>query len=100
MFAKLVKAVRARGWTSVMPLVPSDKRPVLKGWQRFNSAAPTDAEIEAWCRAYPTLYWLLTLACGQMHTEAAGMRPLRTAFSEHPRAVAGMISTLHPRTQR
>jgi hypothetical protein len=37
-----------------MPLVPRDKRPIVKGWQRFNSAAPTDAEIETWCQAYPT----------------------------------------------
>lgn len=53
MFADLANALRARGWMSVMPLVPRDKRPIVKGWQRFNSTAPTDAEIDTWRRAYP-----------------------------------------------
>jgi hypothetical protein len=36
-----------------MPVADPGKRPLVTGWDAYNRTAPTDHEVDAWCKAYP-----------------------------------------------
>lgn len=49
-FARHVPGLSARGW----PIIPvAGKRPIIKGWQRFNHEMPGEDQVAEWCRRYP-----------------------------------------------
>ena len=49
-FARHVPGLLAGGW-SIIPL--AGKRPIIKGWQRFNHEMPGEDQVAEWCRRYP-----------------------------------------------
>jgi hypothetical protein len=53
MFRALAPRLRVRGWRAIIPLVPGEKRPIMRGWERYNETAPSDPLLAAWCAAYP-----------------------------------------------
>lgn len=54
MFAGLAPKLREMGWGALLPIHSPGKRPIPSGWERFNLAPPTDAQIESWATQYPT----------------------------------------------
>lgn len=53
MFRALAPRLRDMGWQCLLPLLSPGKRPLLEKWQRYNTTAPTDFEIERWCGMMP-----------------------------------------------
>lgn len=53
MFAELAPKLRDNGWGSVMPVANPGKRPLIRGWEAYNRAPPTDRQVDAWCKSYP-----------------------------------------------
>ncbi len=52
MFAEFAPRVRERGWQSLIPLRPGQKRPAIFKWNVFNKRPPTEAEFAKWMRIY------------------------------------------------
>lgn len=53
MFATHARDLRAQGWSSIIPLVPGDKRPFLTEWPRFGPQPPSDDQINDWIAQSP-----------------------------------------------
>jgi hypothetical protein len=53
MFGPLAPKLRAKGWRSIIPIQPGQKRPAIGAWQRFNCNPPSDAEIDRFALIYP-----------------------------------------------
>ena len=49
-FSSIAPALRARGWSGLIPLRPSSKAPALRGWEAFNEGQ-TDAQLSALIRS-------------------------------------------------
>jgi hypothetical protein len=52
-FANLAHKLRDMGWKALIPLKPGNKAPAITGWQHFNTAPPSDEQIDNWGFSYP-----------------------------------------------
>jgi hypothetical protein len=53
MFGDLAPRLRAAGWKALIPLQPSEKRPVFAAWQFYNRTPPAEAKIAHWAATLP-----------------------------------------------
>lgn len=53
MFADLAPKLHRKGWTSVIPIVPNEKRPAIGGWQRYGPQPASTEALATLVKAHP-----------------------------------------------
>jgi hypothetical protein len=74
------------GWQCTIPLLNPGKRPCIEKWERYNTTAPTDFEIERWAAMMPNAG--IGLAVGPDLTTAVDLDITDPATAHRARAIA------------